>query len=106
MVKVLGPVTYLVKMCGKLYRRHVNQLIGSELQQTEADEELLHNDVTDMNVLKTRAHGIVSENGRGDDSNHAVPEKQVESRVPETTAIQEGTVRPKRQVKPPVWLDL
>lgn len=65
----------------------------------------MQNDVTDMNVLKTRAHGIVSENGRGYDSNHVVPEKQVEPRDTETTVIQKGTVRPKRQVKPTVRLE-
>ncbi len=41
----------------------------------------------------------MSENGRGDDSNHVVTETQVESRVPETTVIQE------EKVKPPVQLD-
>ncbi len=52
-----------------------------------------------LNLLKTRACGIVSENGRGDDSNHVVTETRVESRVPETTVIQE------EKVKPPVQLD-
>lgn len=53
-----------------------------------------------MNLLKTRARGIVSENGRGGYSNHVVSETQVESRVPETTVIQE------ERVKPLVQLDL
>ena len=31
-VKMLGPVTYLVKVYGKVYKRHVNQMITTEIE--------------------------------------------------------------------------
>lgn len=83
-VKVLGPVTYLVKVFGKLYKRHVNQLIGSKLQQPELNDEPCQNDVINKDVLKTRAHGIVSGYVRDEDSNNSVQEKPLELGVPGT----------------------
>ncbi|KAL0154170.1 hypothetical protein M9458_050528 [Cirrhinus mrigala] len=114
LVKIFGPKRGIPTLAAARLQRwslilaayQYEILYKPELQQAETNEELLQNDVTDVSVLKTRAHGIVSENASGDDSNHVVPEKPVESRVSEATGIQEGTVRPKRQVKPPVRLDL
>lgn len=69
---------------------------------TELNGEMFQTDVIDMDAFKTRAHGIVLGHVRDDDSNNAVCEKQLES----TTVTQESALRPKRQVKPPVQLDL
>ncbi|ROL23473.1 hypothetical protein DPX16_18741 [Anabarilius grahami] len=108
-VKVLGPVTYLVKVCGKLYKRHVNQLIQSELQHTvlndellptELNDEMFQTDVIDMHALQTRAHGIVLGHVRDDDSNNAVCEKQL------VNHCHSGKCFETRQVKPLVRLDL
>lgn len=59
-----------------------------------------------ISCVKTMAHGIVSAHVRGDDYNHAVPEKQLEVGVTGTTVIQESTLRPKRQVKRPTLLSI
>lgn len=37
-IRRLGPVTYLVRVTGKVCKRHVNQLLATELEKSEEME--------------------------------------------------------------------
>lgn len=62
-MKVLGPVTYLVKVYGKVYKRHVNQMINTDLESCNDNEMEICNhsdEVTDLCVVQNVSHACVA----------------------------------------------
>ena len=58
-VKGLGPVTYLVKVYGKMYKRHVNQMITTETEMRNVSDEF-YRDASDVGVVPNVSHHMKS----------------------------------------------
>ena len=97
-VKALGPVTYLVIVYGKVYKRHVNQMINTDIDNCNVSNE--SDDDDDLRVVQNIPHvPFVAMPVNVPESTESVEQEGSTERAP--SSFTEGIQRPQRQVKPP-----